>query len=374
MVRRRLRLPRRGNVVFAEAALAVVLVGVATQTIAGYVVAGLAAVAGISGLVRRRGRGLVDIARDRMRDPVVTSEGDAGAADHGGLDLGVAARLLPGLHVAELPTRDGGAIGVAGDGQGFAVVLSADITARRKWALADVMAILTDDPARPAAVQLVVEQRGAGRAVTDPRFGPSRTYRSLPVSGVPLWNRVLVAVRHEPAWAPETVAARGEGAAGARNALAAVAARAVAAAASDGLRLRPVGPAELAGLLRDVGDPGPDCETRTTAWTTSTACHATLSVSLGDDHAIGTLLQATAELDIDRCVLSVAANAIDHSVCAVLRVVAAELALVERAAAQLAADGLAVPLPDAQEAGVVASLPLGGGARSLADLVNQVRS
>ena len=90
--------------------------------------------------------------------------------------------------------------------------------------------------------------------------------------------------------------------------------------------------------------------------------------------AIATLLRATAELDVDRCVLSVTANAIDNSVCAVLRVVAAELALVEQAAERLVADGLVVALPGAQEAGVVATLPLGGGARSLAELVNQVRS
>jgi hypothetical protein len=359
-------------VVIAEVTLAVALTAAVTLTVAGYVVCGIALVSGTALLWRRRGRGLVDVLRDRLRDPAGPTGAEPETA--AGPELGVATRLLPALHVAELTTREGHPIGVVGDGQGFTVVLSADITAPRTWALATAMGILTDDPARPAAVQLLVEQRGAGRAVTDQRFGPSRTYRSLPVAGVPLWNRVLITIRHEPAWAPETVAVRGDGAAGARNALAAITTRAVAAAARDGMRLRPVGAAELAGLLRDVGDPGPDCETRPHAWTTSTACHAALSVPLEAEDAIATLLRATAELDVDRCVLSVTANAIDHSVCAVLRVVAAELALVERAAERLVADGLVAALPGAQEAGVVATLPLGGGARSLAELVNQVRS
>ncbi|GAA1279859.1 hypothetical protein GCM10009609_49280 [Pseudonocardia aurantiaca] len=48
--------------------------------------------------------------------------------------------------------------------------------------------------------------------------------------------------------------------------------------------------------------------------------------------------------------------------------------LVEQATAALVRDGHATPLAGEQSAGVVATLPLGGGARSLADLVNQVRS
>jgi hypothetical protein len=357
-------------VIVTEVTLGVALAAATTLTVPGYVLAGVALAVGVALLWR--GRALIERLRELLRDPAGSSGAEPQSTS--GSHLGVTARLLPGLHVAEQSTREGEAIGVVGDGQGFAVVLSADITAPRTWSLSTATAILADDPARPAAVQLLVEQRGAGRAVTDQRFGPSRTYRSLPVTGVPLWNRVLLAIRHEPAWAPETVAVRGDGAIGARNALAAITARAVAAAARDGLRLRPVSAVELAGLLRDVGDPGPDCETRPAAWTTSTACHAVLSVPLEQDDAIATLLRATAELDIDRCVLSVTANAIDHSVCAVIRLVAAELALVEQAAQRLVADGLAVALPGAQEAGLVATLPLGGGARSLAELVNQVRS
>ena len=210
-----------------------------------------------------------------------------------------------------------------------------------------------------------------GRVEED--FEPTRTYRSLPVSGLPLWQRVLLVLRHEPAWAPESVAARGGGADGARNALAAAAARTVAAAARDGVALRPVGSAEAAALLRELGDPAAGGDVGTAMVTTSTGCHATLSVSLQDEGTLGAVLGAAAELDVDRAVLSVTANAVDHSVCAVVRLVAADPDRLPAAVEELVAAGVAAPLPDAQDAGLVATLPLGGGARSLADLVNQER-
>ena len=128
-----------------------------------------------------------------------------------------------------------------------------DAGAPPAWPLADVLDLAFDDPARPAAVQLLVEQWGLAGAGVDPRVRPGRTYRSLPVRGLPLWNRVLLVIRHEPAWAPETVEARGGGATGARNALAAVAARVIARAARDGVRLRPLGADELAGAAARAG-------------------------------------------------------------------------------------------------------------------------
>ena len=202
----------RSTVVFVEAVLAVAVTGIAFGTPVGYTVAGVAAVAGIAGVVRRRGRGLADVAAGRLGDPAAPAD-------------------LTGLHVVDVPTRDG-ELGVAGDGQGFVVVL--DAGSPPAWPLADVLDLAFGDPARPAAVQVLVEQWGLAGAGVDPRFGPARTYRSLPVHGFPLWNRVLLVVRHEPAWAPETVEARGGGATGARNALAAVAARATAGRTAPG--------------------------------------------------------------------------------------------------------------------------------------------
>ena len=403
MARRWWRTPRRTTVVGFEAALALIAVGVAAQSVAGYVVGGTALVVGVALLVRRRGRGLLDIARDHLRDPLPepAPEPDADGPDTDGdpadpadphvvagldqdeadrpaepaaPDLGVARRLLPGLHVAEVTTRDGRPLGVVGDGQGFAVVLNATVAAPRTWGLADAVTLLAEDPARPAAVQLLVEQRRGSAAVADPGFGPSRTYRDLPVGGIPLWNRVLLVIRHEPAWAPETVAARGGGAIGARNALAAVAGRTVAAAARAGVLLRPAGPAEVCALLRDMGDPGPGFTSYEEAWTTPTACHGVVSVAVEDAKAIDRLLHYAAWLDVDRSVLSVTANAIDHSLSAALRVVAPDVDRVVAATESLARDGHATRLPHLQDVGVVATLPLGGGARSLADLVNQVRT
>ena len=380
MARLRWRRPRRATVVFVEAVLAVAAAAFAVRSITGYVVAGIAIVVGIAFLVRRRGRGLRDVLRDRMRDPVPEpavspppAPDPAPAPDPVRPEVGLVADLVPDLHIADVPGRDGRGLGVVGDGQGFAVLLAADVGVLRSWPFADLITILTGDPARPAAVQLLVEQRGPRRTGLDPDFGPSRTYRSLPVRGLPLWSRVLVAIRHEPAWAPETVSARGGGATGARNALAAVAARTVAAAARDGIRLRPIGAGEAAVLLRELGDPAPIAEVTATGLGTATSRHTTLSVALTDEVTIGAVLRATAELDVERSVLSVTANAIDHSVCAVVRLVAADPARLDQAADTLTGDGLASPLPHAQDAGLIATLPLGGGARSLADLVSQGR-
>lgn len=347
---------RRSTLVTVEVVLALVVAGIAAgvvlHRVAGYVLAGVAALVGAAGLVRRRGRGLVDLVLDRLRDP---------AGEDGAEDLRGVRRLVPDLHVGELRTRDGGAIGVAGDGQGFVVVLDAGLTAPPAWALAGLVGILVDDPGRPAAVQVLVEQRAPGAA--DPASGPARAYRSLPVGGVPLWNRVLVAIRHEPAWAPETVEARGGGATGARNALAAIAGRTAARAARDGVRLRPLDAAELGAVLRGLGatpDGEPDGD-------------VVLAASTTREDAVGDLLPAMAALDVARSVLSVTASAVDHSLCAVARLTDGRRGVAEDAAAQLAADGLATPLPRSHDEGVVATLPLGGGARSLEGVVGQVR-
>jgi hypothetical protein len=337
MVRRR----GRATAVLAEAALAVAVTGIAVGTPVGYTVAGVAAVAGIAGVVRRRGRGLADVAADRLRDPVAAPD------PHG---------LPAGLHVVDVPTR-AGELGVAGDGQGFVVVLDADNP--RPWPLADVLDLAFTDPARPATVQVLVEQRGLAVAGVDPRFGPALTYRSLPVQGVPLWNRVLLVVRHEPAWAPETVDTRGGGATGARNALAAIAARATARAARAGIQLRALGAEELTGLLRTLGPTAAD--------------DVVLDVPLSNDDAVGAVLRALAGLDVARSVVSVSASALDHTLTALVRITDARDGVAGQAAERLVADGLAAVLPGPPDAHVLATLPLGGGAGSLTDVIAQER-
>ena len=176
MVRRMRGRARRSTVVFVEAVLAVAATGIAVGTPVGYTVAGVAAVAGIAGVVRRRGRGLADAAADRLRDPV---------------DVG--ADLLPGLHVVDVPTRDGPGLGVVGDGQGFVVVL--DAGAPRSWALADVLDLAFTDPARPAAVQVLVEQHGPADVGGRPAVRPGA---DLPVPA----RRRPAAVDARPARGP----------------------------------------------------------------------------------------------------------------------------------------------------------------------------
>lgn len=375
MARRRLglRRPRVASVVTAQAVLGVIIAAVATLSVAGYVVAGTAFVIGVALAVHRRGRSLLDVVRDRLRDAPDDST-DPGPDPDGAIrDLGAPRRLLTRLHVVDVETRRSGRIGVVGDGQGFVVVLDVLTSASTGWEFADVVAQVFDDPARPASVQLLVEQRSSRRTTGEGPFAPGRTYRSLPTDGIPLWNRAVVTVRHEPSWAPETVVARGGGAAGARAAITAATARLVASSRARGICLRPLAAPAVAALFRDLGDPGPDCEERDEAWTTSTACHAVVSVSVTGPDALGRLLEATAELDVDRSVVSLAISAVDHTVCGTLRLVAPDLDHVESAVATLVERGLARPVPRAQGPGVVATLPLGGGARSLAELVNQVR-
>ena len=338
MVRRR----GRSTAVFVEAALGVAAAGIIVGTPVGYTVAGVAAVAGIAGVVRRRGRGLVDVAADRLRDPIAVP-------DSGGFP--------PGLHVVDVPTRDGSDLGVAGDGHGFVIVL--DAGSPPPWPLADVLDLAFGDPARPATVQVLVEQRGLAAAGVDPRFGPALTYRSLPVHGSPLWNRVLLVVRHEPAWAPEAVEARGGGATGARNALAAIAARATARAARAGVRLRPLGAEELAGLLR--------------ALSPTAAYDVVLGVPLTSDDAVGAVLRALAGLDVARSVLSVSASALDHTLGVLVRITDTRDGVAGQAAERLVADGLAAVLPGAPDEHMLATLPLGGGTGSLTDVIAQER-
>ena len=131
----------RSTVVFVEAVLAVAATGIAFGTPIGYTVAGVAAVAGIAGLVRRRGRGLADVAAGRLGDPAVPAD-------------------LAGRHVVDVPTRDG-ELGVAGDGQGFVVVL--DAGSPPAWPLADVLDLAFTDPARPAGNRRRAPRRNPAR-------------------------------------------------------------------------------------------------------------------------------------------------------------------------------------------------------------------
>ena len=183
MARLRVRRPRRATVVAAEAVLAVVAAAVAVQSVSGYLVAGVAALVGVAVLVRRRGRGLLDLLRDAAARSGDRRRPGAWRRRPPGPDLGLAGGLLPGLQVAEVPTRDGPGLGVIGDGQGFVVLLAATVGARPDWISRRAG---PGAHRRPGAAGRGAAAGGAVRAGAgglDADFPPSRTYRALPVAG-----------------------------------------------------------------------------------------------------------------------------------------------------------------------------------------------
>ena len=70
-----------------------------------------------------------------------------------------------------------------------------------------------------------------------------------------------------------------------------------------------------------------------------------LGVPLTGDDATGALLRAVAGLDVARGVLSVSASAVDHTLCALVRITDPRDGVAGQAAERLVADGLATPLP-----------------------------
>ena len=193
MARLRVRRPRRATVVAAEAVLAVVAAAVAVQSVGGYVVAGVAALVGLAAAGPPPRSRAARPAAGRLRDPETGRRPAPGRRPPGRTGLGLAGGLLPGLHVAEVPTRDGSGLGVIGDGQGFAVLLVCD---RRRAPGPGISPTWCgcSPTTRPARRRCSCWWSRSGRAgpVSIRAFPPSRTYRSLPVRGLPLWNRVLL--------------------------------------------------------------------------------------------------------------------------------------------------------------------------------------
>ena len=156
--------PTRAPWCSSEAVLAVAAAAVAVQSVGGYVVAGLAVLIGL--VVAGPPPG--PRAARRAAGPVARSgtgpDGPAASAEPGPSWAWPPA-CCPGLQVTEVATRDGPGWAWSATVTGFAVLLSAGPPARpRTWDLAELVRVLTDDPARPAAVQLLVEQGGPGRA------------------------------------------------------------------------------------------------------------------------------------------------------------------------------------------------------------------
>ncbi|MFD5318816.1 hypothetical protein ACFWI8_18510, partial [Streptomyces sp. NPDC127098] len=215
----------RARLVAVETGLGGVAAGLAARGAWGnwgYAVVGAGALLALAALARFRGewadrRLLARLRRGRLAVAPPTAPRARG--------LGVARSLLPALTVTEFADRNtpggwghlpgpqgpGGGLGVLSDGRGHAAVaafpggtlpaLPAGIVAR--W--------LADDPARPAAAQLVVERFGVWSRDFHHRFQPTVAYRQLPTGGRPVAVRSWLVVRFEPLDAPEAAARRGGG-------------------------------------------------------------------------------------------------------------------------------------------------------------------
>lgn len=288
-----------------------------------------------------------------------------------GPGFGVIREVLPDLHVVEVTGRGVAPLGVIGDGQGFAAVLELEIAGNLRLDVATLAAQVAADPAELAGFQVLIEQFPLPPLDVTERFGPTMVYRRLPTSAVPVLRRVWLVLRHEPLWAPEATERRGGGAAGARTALVAAAARLRVHLMDNGFQVHLLGLAAATELLGAVGDSSHHGRFHPDAWLTQAGAHCCLAVT-GD---WSKLLMTAASIGADRCVVSVTVELDGHSAQtrSVLRLFATDHGAAANARAALIATGLVEPLTDNQAAGVVATLPLGGGARDLTSAIGLVR-
>ncbi|MFI5913180.1 type VII secretion protein EccE [Dactylosporangium sp. NPDC051541] len=354
----------RGRLLAIEAAAGAAIAGGALLGIGGYVLLGVAVLVLAVALGRRDGRWATDLLAARFR---VASLAPAEPSTGGpARDLGAVAAIAPRLEVAECADeRNADAVGVAWDGQGFAAALELDTQTPLRLDLGRLAAYAAEDDVALAGVQLLIEQLGGARANGNSP-GPSRD--PWPGAEVPLMRRAWVALRYEPIWAPEAARRRGEGGAdGARRAVAAALARLRVRLLRHGLAAVPLDAAELTRTLRTVGDPAPKATLHRDGWSAGPAQHHCLGATIASAADWQKLLQAAAHSPAERAVLSLAVELDGPSTRtrSAVRLVSTDQARARQARQQVLDTGLAVPLPGAQAAGVLATLPLGGGPRPL---------
>ncbi|OEU96379.1 type VII secretion protein EccE [Streptomyces oceani] len=356
----------RGRVIALETAVGCVAAGVAYAGAGGYLLAAAGAAIGALTLLRWGGRTasghLVRWLRGQAFAAVPT-----GAADAAVDDFGLAGALLPELEVTEVTNRNGPAVGVLGDGRGFAAVLELpsgfypDLPAEvlGRW--------LAEDPARPATAQLLVEQHGLPSWDFHQRFEPTLAYRQLSTYAPPLAVRTWLVVRYEPWEAPEAAASRGGGAAGARAAVVAATARLQARLRSLGVTSQPLGGDRVRTLLKQLGSPNGTGRALADSWAEDTATHCLLTADIGSTEDWRGLMGRAASCGVDRLVMGATFSREDGELemrCAV-RLVSS---LGQRAAVardHISGEGSARPMTGSQEAGLLATLPVSYPSRSL---------
>jgi type VII secretion protein EccE len=293
-----------------------------------------------------------------------------------GTALGALAAVAPRLEVAECTDRNGYPLGVAWDGQGFAAAVELEVGGPLRLDFGALAGHAAADDVGLAGVQLLLEQVRVP-AMDAAGFAPTAVYRRLAAAELPLVRRVWLALRYEPIWAPEAAARRGEGGAdGARLALAAALARLRVQLLGRGMSATPLDAGALTRVLRAVGDPGAAGELRKDSWVTAAGVHQCLGATVGSTADWARLVRAAAATPADRTVLSLAADLDGRATRtrAAVRLVAAGAPAAARARQDLLATGLVRPLRGEQAAGVLATLPLGGGPRPLASAIGWMAS
>jgi type VII secretion protein EccE len=370
----------RGRLIALEAAAGAVLGGASLRGVIGWTMLATAAPVLVLAVTRRDGRWLTELLAVRLRGSaplsVVVVAGPAlerATPDRRAAELGAVVGVAPRLTVAECTGRNGYPLGVAWDGQGFAAAVELDAGLPLRLDLGRLAGHVADDDVPLAGVQVLVEQVQVP-ALEAGGFAPTATYRRM-APNLPLVRRVWVALRYEPIWAPEAAQRRGEGGvSGARLALAAALARLRVWLLGRGLDAAPLDASALARALRTIGDPSPAGELRRDSWTTAAGVHHCLAATVTSSADWTALLAVAAASPVDRAVLSLAAELDGRATRTrgAVRLVTTNATAAADARMELLATGLVHALPDAQAAGVLATLPLGGGPRPLASAIGWV--
>ncbi|MFD9847912.1 type VII secretion protein EccE [Streptomyces parvus] len=353
----------RARVVALQASAGALLTGFVFGGPTGWTLAVAGALTGIAALLRHREQWLDARLLAGWRRGGLAGNGRR-APDAA---LGLAATLLPPLEVAEASDRNGRTVGVLADGRGHAAVLELPPGVLPSAALGLLGDWLTRDAARPAAVQLLVEQFGLPSWDFHQRFEPTMAYRQLPAQARPVAVRSHLVVRYEPWDAPEVAESRGGGALGARTALTAATARLGAYLARLGVPTRTLDAEQLRELLRDTGDTDGEGRTLPDSWAGAHRTHCSLAVRLDQPEDWHRLLAALAGTGMDRTVAAVTVDRTARGVeaRAAVRLVSGAAQRAAEGRDRLVTGGAALPLTGAQSAGLVATLPLAHPARPL---------
>ncbi|MFF2376095.1 type VII secretion protein EccE [Streptomyces xiamenensis] len=373
----------RARWVAVQAGLGAAATGVAVGGIAGGALVGGGVVALTGALLRRRGRWADQLVTARLRQDGghrVTAGDDAPEPDHpdapyGRGTLGLARTLLPALDITAVADRNGPPVGVLADGRGHAAVLAFPGGTVPSLPVDLIARALTEDPARPAAAQILVEQFGVPPWDFHYRYQPTVAYRQLPSGGRPVAVRAYLVLRYEPLDAPQAALRRGGGAAGGQAAVVAALARLRARLAAQGMRSDPLGPQETAALLRQMGDATGEGRALPGSWAGKGATHCTMTVPVAAAADWARLITALGGCAADRVVTAATLTHDDGiRVRTAVRLVStvAQHAAAERD--RLVRTGVVGPPAADQRAGLMATLPLAHPARSVWEAAGLVPS